>query len=152
MLNKALIAAAAVSILASGFISSAEAASASVTVRDHRTKIVVRDHREPEVRDHRTKIVVRDHREPEVRDHRTQVKVRDHRSERRNEVVKVNRPKLACGLGKEKLWWAGYKAIRAYDCDGVSYSYRAMKGHGIFQASMNAYNGKMNIEFVGIAN
>ena len=117
MLNKALIAAAAVSILTSGFISSAQAASASVTVRDHRTK----------------------------------VKVRDHRSDRRSEVVKVNRPKLACGQGKEKLWWHGYKAVRAYDCQGASYSYRAMKGNGIFNATMNAYNGRMNIEYVGIA-
>jgi hypothetical protein len=56
MLNKALIAAAAVSILASGFIGSAEAAGASVTIRDHRTQIVVRDHRVPEVRDHRTQV------------------------------------------------------------------------------------------------
>jgi len=126
MLNKALIAAAAVSILASGFTSTAEAASSSANVRDHRA--------------------------PEVRDHRTKVEVRDHRAKRHNEVVKISRPKFECSLGKEKLWWSGYKSIKAYDCQGTSYGYRAIKGHGIFQATMNAYSGKMNIEFVGIAN
>ncbi|AKI02491.1 hypothetical protein IMCC20628_03809 [Hoeflea sp. IMCC20628] len=132
MFNKALIAAAAVSILASGFASSAEAASS--TQRDHRSKVIARDHRAPDVRDHRTKD-----------------ELRDHRSQRRNEVVKVNRAKQSCNVGKQKLRWSGYKSVKAFDCKGTSYSYRAKKGHGIFQATMNAYSGKMHVKFVGIA-
>ncbi|MCY0093180.1 hypothetical protein [Hoeflea ulvae] len=132
MLNKALIVAAAVSILASGFASTAEAASGSQ-------------------RDHRSKVVERDHRGPETRDHRTKVEVRDHRSQRRNEVVKVNRAKQSCNTGKQTLRANGYRSVKATDCQGTSYGYRAMKGHGIFQATMNAYSGKMDVRFVGIA-
>lgn len=123
MLNKALIAAATISILSAGLIGSAEAPTASVTVRDHRAKV-------------------------DVRDHRTKEQVRVHRTGRRNEVVTADGPKFACSLGEEKLRWGGYKSVEATNCQGVDYSYRAIKGKGIFEATINAYNGRMTVDFV----
>lgn len=152
MFTKALTTAAAAAILVSGFAGAANATSTRIVIGEDGARVVVRDHRAPKVRDHRTKVVVRDHRSKVVvRDHRTKDKVRDHRTPRRNEVVRIGRPKLDCRLGAQKLWKQGYESIRAYDCRGVSYSYRAMMGHGIFNASMNAYSGQMTVEFVGIA-
>lgn len=45
MFKKFIFAAAALGLVAASFQSSALASDASITVRDHRTKVVVRDHR-----------------------------------------------------------------------------------------------------------
>lgn len=126
MLNKALIAAAAISILSAGLIGSAEAPSVFDTPRDHRVRVDLRD-------------------QPDKQ------QVRDPRAGRLTEVVTAQGPKFACSLGEEKLWWGGYKSVEATNCQGVDYSYRAIKDKAIFQATMNAYDGKMTVDFVSIA-
>lgn len=111
----------------------AMASDAKVTVRDHRTTVVV-------VRDHRTGPVVRDHRTAsKVRDHRTRIVVRDHRE------------KLMCGDGYERLRRMGYRSIHVVDCQGRHYVYRAIQDDKLFQAGMNAYTGKFNISMLGFA-
>lgn len=125
MFKKVVLAAAAVSVLVTGFQSNAQAA-VSTTVRDHRAKVVVRDHR-------------------------TKVVVRDHRTKRPNEVVKIMRKKISCQLGVEKLWWKGFKSIRINDCSGPSYGYSAHKDNGIYFAKMSAYTGRMRISYMGFA-
>ena len=112
----------------------AQAGEATTTVRDHRTSTAERDHRTtPVVRDHRT----------------TTTTVRDHRTQRRNEVVVVDRPKLECEFGFESLQRQGYSFVRPSDCEGVKYLYTAVLGDKFFHAEMNAYSGEFEFTIRG---
>lgn len=84
-----------------------------------------------------------------VRDHRKVVEktVRDHRSLRKNEVVKVSRKD--CRLGYENLRRIGYKHIVMFNCSGAKYKYIAHKDAAIWQASMHAYSGTMQLRYMG---
>jgi hypothetical protein len=144
MFKKAILSATILAVSLGALQPAAQASDDSTVVRDHRAKTVVRDHRtEPVVRDHRTETV--------VRDHRTETVVRDHRQPAKNEVVPVNRPKLACHVGYRKLQWNGYSAIQYSDCGGVSYSYRAIRNDMLYRADMNAYSGEIQLTMLGFA-
>lgn len=119
-------------------------ASDSISVRDHRAKVVVRDHRTTtKVRDHRTTT--------KVRDHRTRNVIRDHRSQRKNEVVVVKAKKFSCGTGYERLRRTGFSSIQIADCSGAKYSYHAHRNNKIFRADMNAYSGRIQVTMLGFA-
>jgi len=135
MFKKAILSATILAVSMAAMQSAAQASEDSATMRDHRATAVVRDHRtESVVRDHRTETVVRDHRQPA-----------------KNEIVPVNRAKLACHVGYEKLWWDGYSAIQYSDCGGVTYSYRAIKNDMLYRADMNAYSGELQLTMLGFA-
>lgn len=57
--------------------------------------------------------------------------------------------KLTCHRGKVKLRWNGYRHIRATDCRGRYYGFRAIRGHKIYKITMNAYTGRYNKRFIG---
>lgn len=57
--------------------------------------------------------------------------------------------KLTCSRGKTKLRWNGYRHIRAYDCRGGRYGYRAIRNSRIYDVSMNAFTGRYNKRFIG---
>ena len=124
MLKKTIFIGVAVSILAMEFQATAEAANGSVVVRDHRTKVIVRDHR-------------------------TKVIVRDHRTKRPNEVVKIR--KNPCYIGANKLKLLGYHHVKITHCQAPRYRYRAVKGNGIFAATMHPYSGRLKINMIGFA-
>lgn len=88
---------------------------------------------------------------PVVRDHRMKPVVRDHRTKRKNEVVHVNRKKLSCQIGFVQLYKMGYQSVFAYDCRPPVYHYTARENASLFRASMNAYSGAIDTEFIGLA-
>jgi len=57
--------------------------------------------------------------------------------------------KLTCYRGKEKLRWNGYRHIRATDCRGKYYGFRAIRGHKIYKITMNAFTGNYDRRFIG---
>lgn len=104
------------------------------------------------VRDHRAKVVVRDHRTTtKARGHKTRNVIRDHRSQRNNEVVVVKAKKFSCGTGYERLRRTGFRSIKIADCSGVKYSYHAHRNNKLFRADMNAYSGRIQVTMLGIA-
>ena len=120
----------------------------------------VRDHRTPDVRDHRTICVIGD---PNCRDHRGPVVVVPPRDTPPIVVVdpmpRPPRPRpqpmppidpgrgdggwghhdhnrISCGEGRQILRWEGFRHIRAYDCDGRTYGYRAENRRGPVKITM----------------
>ena len=120
----------------------------------------VRDHRTPEVRDHRTICVIGD---PNCRDHRGPVVVVPPRHLPSVVVVDTPRPhhprplplppmppidpgdgaghghhdRISCGEGRQILRWEGFRHIRAFDCDGRTYGYRAENRRGPVKITMS---------------
>ncbi len=57
--------------------------------------------------------------------------------------------KLTCHRGRIKLEWNGYRHIRATDCYGKYYGFRAIRGHRLYKITMNSYTGRYNRHFIG---
>ena len=56
---------------------------------------------------------------------------------------------LSCRRGKVKLEWNGYRHVRATDCRGRYYGFRATRGHRLYKITMNSYTGRYNRHFIG---
>ncbi len=109
----------------------------------------VRDHRSPEVRDHRVICVIGD---PNCRDHRTPVVVVPPRHVPPVVVVDTPRPprvpidpgmgnghwnddheddnRISCREGRQIVRENGFRHVRAFDCEGRIFGYRAENRSG----------------------
>jgi hypothetical protein len=54
-----------------------------------------------------------------------------------------HRYRISCWQGKERVQWAGFRKVRAVDCDGARYSYRASKRGDSFIISVNSRSGRI---------
>lgn len=109
----------------------------------------IRDHRSPEVRDHRVICVIGD---PNCRDHRRPDVVVPPRHTPPVVVVDTPRPprvpidpgmgnghwndhhddndRISCREGRQIVRENGFRHVRAFDCDGRIFGYRAENRHG----------------------
>ncbi len=51
--------------------------------------------------------------------------------------------RISCWQGKERVQWAGFRRVRAVDCDGARYSYKARKRGDSFIISVNSRSGRI---------
>jgi hypothetical protein len=54
-----------------------------------------------------------------------------------------DRYRISCWQGKERVQWAGFNKVRAVDCDGARYSYKARKRGDSFIISVNSRSGRI---------
>ena len=109
----------------------------------------IRDHRSPEVRDHRVICVIGN---PNCRDHRRPVVVVPPRHLPPVVVVDTPQPprvpidpgmgnghwnddhendyRISCGEGRQIVRENGFRHVRAFDCEGRIFGYRAENRHG----------------------
>jgi hypothetical protein len=54
-----------------------------------------------------------------------------------------HRYRISCWQGKERVQWAGFRRVRAVDCDGARYSYKARRNGDSFIVSVNSRSGRI---------
>ncbi len=126
----------------------------------------VRDHRGPEVRDHRTFCVIGD---PNCRDHRTPVVVVPPRHMPPVVVVDTPQPprvpldpgmgnghwdddqqddyRISCRQGRQIVRENGFHHVRAFDCEGRVYGYRAETRHGGAQVKVTNRGEIISVQY-----
>jgi hypothetical protein len=54
-----------------------------------------------------------------------------------------DRHRISCWQGKERVQWAGFRRVRAVDCDGARFSYKARRNGDSFIISVNSRSGRI---------
>jgi hypothetical protein len=135
------------------------ASASAETIRDHRGSVsggvVVRDHRticvigDPNCRDHREPLVVVPPRalpEPPV----TVIvdPVRPHPPLVNGGISQDDlEPRITCRQGRRLLREEGFRHVRAYDCVGSVYGYRATNGNKGANIKLSAYGEIIDVSY-----